>query len=101
MKEYSWYTLQFTPEEYVLRIKELEDVIKNIFDDYQFQDEVAIFRPSDFNILHQIWYIPPKTTKLTESKLKEYGAVPCEEPKIDSVIMELGNLNELKGFFTK
>lgn len=94
MSEYNWFTLEFTPEEYVLKIKELEDIIKKMFDDYRLQDEVAIFIPSDFNLLHQTWYIPPKTVKLIESILKKYGAIPCDEPNFDSINMYIGIEND-------
>lgn len=101
MKEYSWYTLQFTPKEYISnKIVELESMIKEMFDKYELQNEIAIFVPKDMNILHQTWYIPPKTVKLIENILLQYGATTSEEPKSDSVNMYLGFENESKEFFT-
>lgn len=100
MKEYSWYTLQFTPKEYIInKIVELERKIYEMFEEYELQSEIAIFIPRDMNFIHQSRYIPPKTVKLIEPILIQYGATKCEEPNFDSVNILLGIENESKEFF--
>lgn len=97
-----WYKLEFSPVSKTQSILDLETIIDNFFIHPQFGKDVMVLRPKELDFKKTVRLFPPRTVNLMlERGLKLCGAIECPQPKIEDVVVEIGDELDVQSFFLR